>query len=179
MDRLGYGELVEYGIHNEESDLRAHVSFATGQVYVFPTANGRAAIRTGRYGTKGAYQPGYDFPTGLGYLVPPFEVEGCREVAIPADLVARANCQRDESTTSKGRKAVIVVHNMLLRGLIPITLCPALVTRKDLQIRGEDITVRGQATIQVKCDYSAGRRELGGTGYLYLQIAERNPARAH
>ena len=175
---MGYGDLIEYGIHNEESDFRAHVSLATGKVYVFPTGSGRAAIRTGRYTTKEAYQRGYDFPTGLGYLVPPLDIEGCQEVAIPADLLEGANCRRDESTSSKGHKAMVIVHNMLIRGLIPIALRPALITRKDLQIKGEDITVRGQATIQVKCDYSAGRQELGGTGYLFLQIADRTPARA-
>jgi hypothetical protein len=47
-----------------------------------------------------------------------------------------------------------------------------------VQIDGDDIVVLTGANrvhIQVKCDYPGGDKALGGTGNLYLQVAERNP----
>lgn len=49
---------------------------------------------------------------------------------------------------------------------------------KVIDIKGTDIyvtTVSGKVKIQVKCDFIGGEIEYGGSGYLYLQTAERNP----
>ena len=89
--------------------------------------------------------------------------------------------REDDDTSEKGRKAVGLIAAMLRRGLLPI---PGKVQRlvtdidKPLQIEGQDIIVEfGAATvrIQVKCDYKGGDKSRGGTGFLYLQTAERNP----
>ena len=51
-------DLFEYGIHTEDSDVRAHVSVVDKSVYVFPTSNGVRAIEQNKPPVRPAYQNG-------------------------------------------------------------------------------------------------------------------------
>jgi len=173
--------LVDYGIQTEESDIRVHVCPLVRRVHVYPTAFGVKAIETGKYRQTHGYQPGWDKPTALGYLVPPTEISYCLELAF-RDLTWDAlDIRQDETTTSKGDKAVRLVKMMLKRGMIPFPTESEIISEKDMQITGTDIFVKANflrakdIRIQVKCDYKGGRRELGGSGYLFLQTKEHNP----
>ena len=171
-------KLFSYGIQNCQSDYVAHVGFCVGSVYVFPTANGKAAVESGLYQGRPASQPGVDGTTAWGYKVPWEEIEECREFIISPDILAAVDCKPYESTTVKGKKAERVVNEMLARGLLSLNLSASTVTDEFTQIQGIDAVVPS-ATMQVKCDYNCGTRERGGTGNLYLQTHERNPRGLH
>ena len=66
----GNTKLVEYGIHNEGSDIRAHVCVLARRVYVFPTANALACIDAGDYPRRPVYTQinGVSTVTAEGYL---------------------------------------------------------------------------------------------------------------
>jgi hypothetical protein len=84
-------------------------------------------------------------------------------------------------TSDKGRKAVELVAAMIRNGLFPLPYAVGQLDSdpaKDMQINGDDIIVdlgANRVHIQVKCDFRGGDKALGGTGNLYLQVAERNP----
>lgn len=181
---MNQASLVDYGIHTEQSDVRVHVCPAVRRVYVYPTASGVAVVMTGKYPLRQAYQPGWPEPTAEGYLVPPEDIPNCVELKF-RDLVWDALAfDRAESTTNKGDKAVRLVKLMLKHGLLPLPSVPSVsrvVEEKNMQVEGTDILVHANqlrerdVRIQVKCDFYGGRRELGGTGNLFLQVRERNP----
>lgn len=170
----GEPKLARYGIQTEQSDYRAHVCFAEGAVYLYETAQGVAACKTGNYPVREAYQSGVEGRTALGYLVPPAHIPGCRRVPIPADLEHNVACRRDESTSAKGRKAVQVVAEMMRMGLISLPMTLTEVNEKRLQLLGIDALTKVEKKLQVKCDFYGGMKP-GGSGNLYLQFAERNP----
>jgi hypothetical protein len=178
---MNQASLVDYGIHTEQSDVRVHVCPAVRRVYVYPTASGVAVVMTGNYPLRQAYQPGWPEPTAEGYLVPPEDIPNCVELKF-RDLAWDALAfDRAESTTNKGDKAVRLVKSMLKHGLLPLPSGSRVVEEKDMQVEGTDILVHANqlrerdVRIQVKCDFYGGRRELGGTGNLFLQVRERNP----
>lgn len=173
---MGQRSLIDYGIQNEESDIRIHVSVKTRSIYVYRTKDGLAAINKRNYPVKPAYQG--EILTAKGYLVPPEDIGGCLRIPIPPLTFYKAKFPKVKwsgSTSSKGRSAVSVVKQMLKDKLIPIKINITEVNDLDMQIKGIDITVKTEIKIQVKCDWSAGPKNLGGTGNLYLQIAESNP----
>lgn len=49
--------LVEYGIQNEQSDIRAHVCVVAKRVYVYSTDEGKRIAATGRFKSLPAYTP--------------------------------------------------------------------------------------------------------------------------
>lgn len=159
--------LYDYGIQNEESDLRAHVSVCNATVYVFPTESGRAAISSGAVKGKPAYTG--QTITAFGYPTPLRTISKLQSIKIPRWLFEQQNFMQSDTTSEKGRKAVNIVKEMLTRGLISISLNPTEITEKSLQIKGTDIHVTANCKIQVKCDWRAGE-----TGNVYLQVAERN-----
>lgn len=171
-------QLFPYGIQNCNSDYVVHVGFCVGAIYVFPTVSGKAAVESGQYPGRPAFQPRVEGPTAWGYKVPWEEINGCREFIIPTDILTTVDCKPRESTTIKGKKAERVVNEMLARGLISLNLTAASVRDESTQIRGIDAVVPS-VTVQVKCDYRCGPRERGGTGNLYLQTQERNPRGLH
>lgn len=174
---MGERSLVNYGIQNDKSVYRFHVCFGSGMAYVFRTADGAVLCRDdGRYPKRPGYQPGVSYATAEGFLVPPRDIAGCHELAIPPDVLAKVNCRSVDSTTVKGNKAVTVAREMILRGLVPLGGASDAVTDKGLQIDGLDIVVRIETRIQVKCDFSGGRL---GTGNLFLQVSEVNPLAMH
>jgi len=182
---LGNTALVDYGIQTEKSHIRAHVCPKARRVYVYPTPNGIEAIESGAYISRPGYQSGISMPTSLGYLVPPFDIAECVALAIRPDAWDYLNFSDEDSLTDKGNKAVRLVKGMLKRGLFPIPAIGTEITDRDLQVDGTDIIIRAGAirqqdiVIQVKCDFPGGERDLGGTGNLFLQIAECNPLGIH
>jgi hypothetical protein len=64
----------------------------------------------------------------------------------------------------------------LVHGRFPIEFDPKIVEGRGLQIEGMDIIVNCKVKIQVKCDFTGGRKPLG-SGNLFLQTAECNPLR--
>lgn len=176
---LGNTRLVEYGIHTEKSDIRAHVSVTTKSVYVYMTTSGVDAISNNDSYRKVPAYTG-NIITAMGYLVPPADIPGCKRIVIPNDLLQNAKLTNPkETTTAKGNKAVYIVKEMLKRRLIPFSFDVAEITDEMMQISGTDIFIKAQAKVQVKCDWTAGPRELGGSGNLFLQIAECNPFKQH
>lgn len=177
--------LVEYGIQTEQSDVRVHVCPVVRRVYVYPTSSGVSVIASGSYRLVPAFQPGWPEPTAMGYLVPPDDIPNCVEVKF-RDLAWNALAfRRDDDPTTKGNKAVRLVKSMLKHGLLPLPAESEVVDESDMQVSGTDILVKANQLrvqdirIQVKCDFEGGRKELGGTGNLFLQVQEINPFGYH
>lgn len=168
--------LHKYGIMNEESDYRIHVCFKPGRAYIFRTDAGRFVCESGEFQTRKAYQSGVNGATANGYIVPPNKIPGCEGVKIPSDIISKINCIETDSTSVKGDKAVLCAMTMLERGLFHISIKTSFINAKDIQRKGVDLIVVSRTKIEVKCDYNGGP---GGTGNLYLQIAERNPLGHH
>ena len=173
-------KLVEYGIQTEKSDYRIHVCFKTTAVYFFKTAEAVRWLEANsqRYKLTKAYQPGVSSHTALGYLVPPFDIPGCRLIGFPLDRLHVVNCQRSDSPSIKGQKAVAISQTLFERGIVPIPMKVTLVDAKNEQIKGIDVMAHTSINVQVKCDFDGGEG-LWASGYLYLQTAERNPLGRH
>ncbi len=167
-------ELVAYGIHEERSDLRAHVGVIARQVYVFPTPRmiELLANRNGRYRER-KVKTG-NIVTANGKLVPLADVPLLRTVDIPGYIIEQAKFSETDSTSDKGAKAVRVVQWLLRTGGFPLRLNGEEVADFDMQVDGFDIIVRAKLHIQVKCDWRAGIK-VGCTGNLFIQTHECNP----
>jgi len=183
--RPGNAALVKYGIQTEQSHIRAHVCPVVKRVYIYPTEFGIAAIKSGQYVKVGGRQPGVSFFTSEGYLIPPFEIQRCVAITINEDVWKAIDIQASLSTSEKGKRAMRLVVAMLKNGLFPFPALVHEITDADLQISGADLLVRAGAIarrdiiIQVKCDFSGGEKQLGGSGNLFLQVAECNPLGRH
>lgn len=159
--------LTEYGIFNENSDIRAHVSDHV--VYVFRTHLAIKAIRNTEYRKVTATQPGINCPTARGFLVPPSDIEDCRTCRY-VSWEYWGYYDQAWPTDSKGRWAVQCVVDMLAIGRFPLWLQAKQTADVTLDIEGTDILLAANQRIQVKCDYPAAK-----TGNLYLQTHEANP----
>ena len=167
------GELFDYGIQTEGSNIRCHVAPGTRNIFVFRT-DLAVALLPGRYEVRPAFQAGVKGPTAKGYLVPWRDVPDIRRLKWEScrwwerfDL--------HQSTSAKGRQAVVVVIDLLRSGRFPLWISAEESERAELQLHGTDVLLWGRWKIQVKCDWKAGDPEEGGSGNLFLQIAERNP----
>lgn len=175
---VGNTKLVSYGIHNEGSDIRAHVCVNARVVYVYPTSDGLDVISAGTYKPLPVYTG--NIQTATGYAVPPSNIKRCLPVGVKS-LFAKHPIAFTDSTKVKGDKAVAIVLDMLKIGYFPFFVATEEVTDKMLQISGTDIYVNAKMKIQVKCDYEGGEPKREGvkgervTGNLFLQIAECNP----
>lgn len=176
---MGERTLVDYGIQVEESDYRAHVCFAVGVVYVFPTQSGKDCVLSGKYPSRTALQRGVKYATAEGYIVPIGDIKNCEAATIPEDVLGGLRPDRFESTTVKGERAIMAFQEMCARGLISLPLSTTDIKSKEAQIQGKDMIVTSDASIQVKCDYFGGSKKLGGTGNLFLQVRECNPLGLH
>jgi hypothetical protein len=175
METLYKPTLYDYGIQNEQTDIRAHVAVLAQKLYVFRTA---AALRVMRkYPKRFAGQRDVDDgPTARGHIVPVGAIPGLRSLSIHESRLK--DFREDMTTTEKGELAVLVVAAFLEAGRFPLWVGGVdEVTEAEMQIQGVDILVRGTWKIQTKCDYRAGgvRGVNRCTGNLFLQIAERNP----
>ena len=178
-------DLLDYGILQEKSDYRVHVCPRVRRVYIYETSNGVKAIESGVYRSVPAFQPNVEGPTAEGFLVPPRDIDGCVEIVLRENEAA--NFFASDSTSQKGGKAQDLVCRLIKYGGLPIPRISNPVSDTDLDIQGVDIIVvkprvlygDRDLTIQVKCDLPGGDKNLGGTGYLFLQTRERNPLRLH
>lgn len=177
--------MIDYGIQNESSHIRAHVCPKVRRVYTYPTACGVAAIRSGKFRKVNGFQPGVTTATAEGYLVPPFEIAKCAAIQLNTSVWERLRFSKDDALDEKGKKAELLIKQMVLNGLLPIPAIADNVREIDVQLLGGDVIIKPNAirkdeiVIQVKCDYDGGERELGGTGNLFLQVAESNPLGIH
>lgn len=163
--------LVDYGIQNEQSDLRCHVSVCNATVYVFTTKSGQRAIQDHpEIAGRPAFQDGVNGATAYGYPMPIRHIRGITSIKIPQYLFMDANFLQSDTTTQKGNKAVHIIKEMLKKNLIPFNFDVTEITDRTMQIKGMDILVSAKYKIQVKCDWRAGE-----TRNVYLQTAERNP----
>lgn len=170
-------KLVEHGIQNEQSDVRIHVCVMVRRLYVFKTENGMAAIKTGLYKARPAFQMvnGVKRQTATGYVIPWNKIEGCTPVVLPEPLLKANPIHETDKPDIKGKNARVIAVRLLEDGRLPIPMKVNVVENTQQQIEGMDLVVDSKIRIQVKCDFRGGNRDLGGTGNLYLQIAEANP----
>jgi hypothetical protein len=163
--------MINYGIQNEESDLRAHVSVCNATVYLFTPENARKAIECHpEVHPKNAFQTGVSFATANGYPMPIKFINGLKSIKIPQYIFENACFLESDNTSIKGNKAVYIVKEMLKINLIPFAFNVDEITDRTMQIRGTDIIVSARYRIQIKCDW-----RIGETGNIYLQTQERNP----
>ena len=165
-------ELYESGIFDELADIRAHVCFGEGYVYVFSTSEARKACMGEGIPKAKGYQPGVAQATADGYLVKPYQILKCRRIPIPQDILDQLNPQLSDSTSAKGEKAEYTVSEMIKLGRIWLPTEIEPVTDKERQLEGIDLVVHTITKIQTKCDFRGG---VLGTGNLYIQTDEINP----
>lgn len=166
----------EYGIADEESDIRVHVSPLAKTFYVFKTSDIKKLIKENSYEIKEAYQPNVPEPTAIGYLVPIEKVPNLKAIHLPeAKIWAMFGKKDNLSTSKKGELATRAVLAMLSKGKFPLEIMAKSEEDIDLQISGTDIHIRLDLKIQVKCDWLAASKENGGTGNFYIQKDEINP----
>ena len=171
---LGNTRLVKHGIAEDESDFRLHVSFAVWRAYFFSTRAGQAALDNGKqYETFKARQAGVRFVTGVGYKVPWQDIDGCIQIDIPEDIRDRFSCEWGDSTSKKGRAAVDIAKELQRRGLIPFPSLSQEIDDQEMQMKGKDILITANWSLQVKCDW------WGGHTGLRLQTLECNPLNRH
>lgn len=173
MTTLGNTKLVDYGIQNEDSDIRAHVGVLAGKVYVYTTRHALDVLGNKKYPVRNVSRNPQGIITAQGYAVPVVDIK-------PATINAEALIQReqfsaDDNESIKGEKAVNVVQSLLRGGRFPLPVNPVIVQDVEMQHKGLDIIVRGTWRIQVKCDYRCGHGHIDCTGNLFLQVRECNP----
>jgi hypothetical protein len=170
--------LYKYGIEEEQSDIRAHVSFIGRCVTVFRTADILALVSANAYRETTATQQGVSGPTAKGVLVPIADIE-------PKYILTSDKCPWQKFNAEKtdlaalGRNAVAVVKAAIKANKFPMWVCGIVETDKEIDIQGTDIVVNARRRIQVKCDWGACPKEDGGTGNLFIQTHERNPLKIH
>jgi len=167
--------LTEYGIHTEDSDVRAHVSVVNRCILAFRTMAGRDAITRLDPPLRSARQPGVDAVTAVGWIVPVDEIEDLRTLRFYS-WPKWGRFTPELSTSEKGSLAVQCVIDCLAAGRFPLWIVAEENDERAVQIRGTDIVLSGKTKIQVKCDYRSGPAPLG-TGNVFLQQAEMNPLR--
>jgi len=164
-------DLYQYGIFEEKSDIRAHVSDHI--IYVFKTHEILRLIKENKFERKFAYQPGYSEPTALGFIIKPCHIKDIRELKFNSwdswDLF-----NSEWTTTAKGRWAIDCVIELIRIGRFPFWLETKQTDDVKIDIQGTDILIAMNQKIQVKCDYPAVR-----TGNLYIQTHEKNPFKLH
>ena len=164
--------LFDYGIHNEASQIRAHVCVMVARLVVFPT---REALRVmERFPQKPAFTSGIDDgPTAIGHVVPVKAISHLRSIAISPERLR--GFHRHLSPSVKGDRAVEIVKAAMKEGRFPIWIEGEYVTEKEIQVEGFDLEIRGKWRVEIKCDFDGGEPRPPGTGNLFLQIRERNP----
>jgi len=175
----GNKQLVHYGIQNwvENCDLMFHVAVVTKRVFRYEPKRAEKAMLSGKF-LQVPVKTG-NIVTAKGYIIPPSAIEGCIGIVIPHPIFHRASFNKTDNTTAKGKKAEQVVYEMIRGGYLSLNLSVITVTDVGLQLDGLDLIPRQAENPQVKCDWKAGPRELGGTGNLFIQTDECNPLKLH
>lgn len=170
--------LYEYGIFQENSDIRAHVGPLSKTVYVFRTKDMMNEILTRRYECKSAMQRGVDYITGWGPVVP-CDLKFVRRI-LWHNVAWWTWFRQGAGETEKGNVAVKVISELMRIGRFPFWVLPEEVTDIKLDVDGTDIIVSGKWHTQVKCDFPAGPKSIDGCyGNLFIQTHECNPLGKH
>lgn len=165
-------KLIEYGIKQEKSNIRAHVCPAAKYVYVYQTKVVQDLIQRQAYREVSVTTNGQT--TAKGLLVPLDDIPGLRRVPIADKMWEKMDIQSDQSTSVKGRKAHELVEKLIERDRFPLFNKPISITNLDLQYAGVDLMVVEDKKIQVKCDLKGGDKRHGGSGNLFIQTYESN-----
>lgn len=179
-----YPKLFEYGIQLERSDVRVHVSVATRRLYIFPTMKAQKLLedRGEEFREVHAFQEGVTYATARGRLVPCDQMPDLRivQIACLPEEWWNTRFRVELSTKTKGTRACKLVEWALKKGHIPVFF-DNIQEPSDVKVQrdGIDIFIWAKLRIQVKCDWSAGPKEWGGSGNLFLQQAEVNPRRRY
>jgi len=172
--------LIDHGIFTENSDLRAHVCFDIGGVYIFETQTVIDLILSGEYQKKPAFQNGVSGKTAEGYPIPVRDIDGVKFSHFPVKYSRdRLNALDGKSTSAKGDVAVQIVRRMIELGSLPVPLVSREAESVKIDIEGTDLIIVANLRIQVKCDFRGGCTSMGGTGNLYIQTAECNPRKMY
>ncbi|KKL88964.1 hypothetical protein LCGC14_1919450 [marine sediment metagenome] len=190
MTKLGNTELLQYGIYEEEVDLRIHIAYKVKKIYIYEREEAIKILQ--HHPTRSSYQEvnGAKTETARGHIVPVeiglFGIQGLIDINIRKSILEKNWCEQTDDESIKGERAVNIVREMLEKGVIQLYLPEQFKVRAkhegdlDMQLKGKDIIlIPEQPSIQVKCDYMAGSRALGGTGNLYIQTHECNPHGKH
>lgn len=178
-------ELVEYGIKQEDVDIRIHVSFVTNKVYLYKREDMLRIID--RYPIRSAFQKinRLKRETARGHIVPVC-VDEIIEIEMPLQIAQKHKCNWIDDETRKGKCALNIVMEMIEMGVIQ-RQCNEFFQLEanderdyEMQLKGNDIILTSRLpSIQVKCDYNAGPKAEGGTGNLFIQTHECNPLQKH
>ncbi|NJM55096.1 MAG: hypothetical protein HC841_03500 [Verrucomicrobiae bacterium] len=158
--------LIAYGIQSESSDFRVHVCPVVRRIYSYPTAMARV-ILPGGYRLASVRIDGH--LTARGYLVPVEAVPELQTHVLPDIWWRYRPILPSMTTQQKGDIATRMVIAALNRGLMHIPVEAEEVTDLAEQIGGIDVRVRCNLRVQVKCDYSGGHKDLGGSGHLFCR----------
>lgn len=169
--------LYEYGILQEQSAYRIHVCPQARRVYVYPTSEGVAAVKSGRYPSKPAFSSD-GVVTALGVTVPPTALKSIREVEVEEWLWRFLNLTKADSSSEKGRKAEKMVAYLAEQGRLPLSMKVTRITDVDDQRDGVDAQMECKHRVQIKCDLRGGVGP-GCHNTLYLQTHERNYHHEH
>lgn len=171
--------LVDYGIADEQSDIRAHVTIPGRQIVVFKTADMQTLITQKKYPERKATQPGVKgLVTGVGVVVPIIDIESyciLKSSIFPWDKYN----YKAMSIVECGNAAVTVVKAAIRANRFPLWVCGIVTTDKEIDIQGTDIIVKATRRIQTKHDWGAYSREDGGTGNVFIQTKECNPLKLY
>lgn len=167
--------MIAYGIANEKSDMRVHVSVCTDFAYVFETEAMRKFLGSDGAGLcrKPAYQAGVSQPTAYGLLVPVWLADFVTAVSYAGVVDEKPTAKW--TTSEKGAWAAAVVAGLARLGRLPLFIRDASEHwDREVQISGTDVIVSEKFRIQTKCDWKASP-----TGNLYIQTHETNPLGMH
>jgi len=170
--------LHKYGIEEEQSDIRAHVSLPGRRVTIYRTADMVKLVTNGSYREGTATQPGVGHTTGKGWLVPFGDIQPryvLKSEAFPWGKWDHTKMDCGQ----KGDMAVVCVKAAILANKFPLWVCGHVNGDKELDILGTDIIVCARRHIQVKYDHLAYPRLEGGSGNLFVQTHECNPLKIH
>jgi hypothetical protein len=162
--------LVPYGIHNENSDFRIHVSIVNRKAYIYPTKKGIEAIR--KYNPKEVPVKSKGIVTAKGRILRPDQIEQCLSIDLFPRWDGWVSIEQQEHSLNpsiKGQWAADIVKLAFER----LGVQMKIVTNVSEQISGIDMLAPNTKRIQVKCDWKAG--PYPGTGNLFLQEWECNP----
>ena len=147
---------------------KVHVS-AGNAAYFFTKQDEEFAISYYADRHASASSDGF-FKTSKGVLVPIHQMPNIVCVDISWHLLSQAYLS-SWTTTQKGEWATKITCAILDASDVPYSV----VTNYSRQIYGQDIELTETgAVLQVKCDARAYSKKHGGTGNLYLEIAECN-----
>lgn len=174
----GNKRLVAGSLPTEGSDYRVHVGYKTQHIYIFPTKSAQEYVKARSVQEAKTVKTG-TIVTSKGYAAPISHIDGLRDIMIPPDIYRSYVIVESMLTSAKGALAQSITVDMLKRNLIPLPFSINVVDDKSIQFSGTDIIINSEIRLQVKCDFKAGHKHLGGTGNVYLEVAECNPYRRY